>query len=75
MFELNQEVKNILGRPNFMCRSIANVLIKKGWDIKEKAEDEQANVIYWMLTMYEKYGENWKEKAEEYLKSSERKEG
>lgn len=63
MFELNDETKDILGRPNFMCRNFAIALREKGWDIKEKAEDEQANVIYWMLTMYEKYGKEWRTEA------------
>ncbi len=68
MIEFDKEVKFILGRPNFTCGSIAQILRNKGEEIATKAEDEQAHVIYWMLTMYEEHGETWKTKAEEYLR-------
>jgi len=68
MFELNDETRWILGRPNFTCIHMANVLRKNGHEIAKKAEDEQAAVIYWMLTMYEKHGDNWRDEAEKWLK-------
>lgn len=70
MFELTVDVKEILGRPNFACAGIAGILRKKGIDIKTKAEDEQANVLYWMLTIYEEYGSNWKEECEKILRTT-----
>ena len=66
--EFNDEVKGILGRPNFTCASIAQVLRMKGQKIKTKAEDEQAAVLYWMLSMYMKHGNQWKAEGEAYLK-------
>jgi hypothetical protein len=67
MFELNDEVRWILGRPNFWCASAAQGLRKKGHQIKTRAEDEQAAVIHFMLTMYEKHGEGWRDHAIAYL--------
>jgi hypothetical protein len=60
MFELNDEVRWILGRPNFMCAPIAARLRKLGHVIDEKAEAEQAAVIYWMLSLYECHGDSWR---------------
>ncbi len=67
--DLNDEVRDILGRPNFTCINIAKRLREKGHEIKCKAEDEQAAVIYWMLSMYVKHGKQWKEEGEAYLKA------
>jgi hypothetical protein len=56
MMELNEDVRWILGRPCFWCGSIAQALRKCGFEIKPKAEDKQAVVIYWLLGLYEKHG-------------------
>lgn len=69
MIEFDDTVKEILGRPNFACAGIANVLRKKGFEIDYKAEAEQARVLYWMLEMYEKHGVDWKAECEKILKS------
>ena len=63
MVELDDEVRWILGRPNFTCGSTAQVLRILGHEIKTKAEDEQAAVMHWMLCLYEKHGGNWREEA------------
>jgi hypothetical protein len=68
MFELNEDIKEILGKPNFTCINIATILRSSGEDIKEKSEDEQACVIYFLLEMYEKHGKDWREKGNEHLK-------
>ena len=68
MFELNDDTKEILGKPNFTCINIATILRSSGEDIKEKAEDEQAHVIYFLLKMYEKHGKDWRVKGNEHLK-------
>jgi len=65
--DLNEDTKFILGRPNFWCGSIAPLLRESGYEIPKKAEDEQAYVIHWMLSIYEKHGESWKEKINTYL--------
>lgn len=61
MIKFDDEVKWILGRPNFMVCPVAHLFRKLGQKIKEKAEEEQAFVIYWMLCLYEKHGKNWRE--------------
>jgi len=67
MFELNDETRWILGRPNFTCAGIARDLRVLGQDIKQRAEDEQAAVIHWMLTLYEAHGAGWREAADRVL--------
>ena len=68
VIELNDETRWILGRPNFTCIGMANGLRARGHKIKNKAEDEQAAVIYWMLLMYIEHGDKWREHAVAYLK-------
>jgi hypothetical protein len=70
MFELNQETRWILGRPNFTLISHVRMLRLLGQEIPHKAEDEQAACIYWMLCLYEQHGENWRTEATKILKSA-----
>ena len=67
MFEFNEQIEFILGRPNFWCGAIAHKLVKLGHKIPTKAEAEQAAVIYWMLDLYEKHGDGWREEGEKIL--------
>ena len=67
MLKFDEEVKWILGRPNFSCIGIANALRKSGVSIEKKSEDEQAAAIYWMLEMYEMHGVNWRKAAGEFF--------
>ena len=67
-FELNEHTRLILGQPNFQCAHIARILRMTGREIKEKAEEEQAAAIYWMLEMYWQHGENWATAAEKDLR-------
>ena len=60
---LNDDMIWILGRPNFWCASVANVLRQDGQEIKTKAEHEQAAVIHWLLSLYLKHGEGWRDYA------------
>ncbi|MEN6464524.1 MAG: hypothetical protein ABFD62_05020 [Syntrophaceae bacterium] len=72
MFALNDETRWILGRPSFMVAKIAWRLKKLGlYEVATKAEDEQAVTIHWMLTLYEKYGDNWRDEARKILSSTE----
>jgi len=56
---LNDDLREILGRPNFACTRIAAVLRIGGADIAGKAEAEQATVIHWMLSKYSTHGADW----------------
>jgi hypothetical protein len=64
---LDDETRWILGRPNFICGPIARDLRRAGHQIDEKAEDEQAAVILWMLNLYLKHGRAWRNKATEFF--------
>ncbi|MBD9433213.1 hypothetical protein IB257_25020 [Achromobacter sp. ACM03] len=63
--ELNADLIDILGRPNFTCIRIAQLLRLSGVEIKKKAEAEQATVIHYLLGFYLKHGSQWAEKAGE----------
>lgn len=56
---LEGDLVEILGRPNFQCSSLANALRLKGKDIPFKSEEEQAAVLYLLLSCYLKDKENW----------------
>lgn len=61
--DMDEHLLQILGRPNFWCSPIASVLRHGGAEIRRKAEDEQAVVIHWLLTLYLKHGAKWWEVA------------
>lgn len=67
--QFDSEVRQILGTPNFACGGIAKRLRELGIESKTKAEDEQATVIYWMLSLYTEHGDNWREEGDKILKS------
>lgn len=54
---------DILGRPNFDCIAIARRLRKAGWDIPPRSENEQAEVIYFLLRHFALSGENYIDSA------------
>lgn len=66
--DMDEHLLQILGRPNFRCAHIAQVLRLDGAEIRRKAEDEQAVVIHWMLTLYLAHGAKWWEVATEEVK-------
>ncbi len=69
--ELDDEVRFILGRPCFTVAKIARRLHELGiYEVKTKAEDEQAVALHWMLTLYARYGKEWRTKLEQSLNNS-----
>ncbi len=64
---LNADLIDILGRPNFTCIRLAQLLRLSGVEIVKKAEAEQATVIHHLLGFYLKHGNQWAEKADEDL--------
>ncbi|MFQ6574172.1 hypothetical protein [Pseudomonas sp. UM16] len=68
--ELTDDLREILGRPNFTCHYIAQALRQMGRTIAKKSEDEQATVIHWMLGHYLKYGADWRQHASDELKAA-----
>jgi len=63
--ELNADLIDILGRPNFTCIRLAQLLRLSGVEIATKAEAEQATVIHYLLGFYLKHGSEWAEMADE----------
>lgn len=73
--ELNADLIEILGRPNFACGRIAATFRAAGRTIKTRAEDEQAFVLHWLLGLYLKHGAGasgteWRDRAEEELRAA-----
>jgi len=66
----DDDVKWILGRPNFTLINIARALRISGQEIPNKAEDEQAHSIYWMLEMYVMHGKNWRKACNGFLEQA-----
>lgn len=60
---LDDEMRDILGRPCFTLIVMAQLLRGMGHDIKTRAEDEQAASIHWMLDLYMKHGSEWRTEA------------
>lgn len=58
---LDDDLIEILGRPNFACAQLATLLRAGGHVIKNKAEHEQAAVIHFLLGHYLKHGKDWHE--------------
>jgi len=75
MIELSKEQISVLGRPNFACARIAQVLIRTGVyaPVRANAEYEQAVFIHWASGLVEQHGEKWAEVADRLLCDYERK--
>lgn len=71
---LDDDLRYILGRPNFWCNSLANALRAMGQEIARKAEEEQAAVIHWLLKAYFEHGPGWREAVEKMLAAEREKE-
>lgn len=68
---LNDELVDILGRPNFTCGPLARSLRELlGHQIERKSEHEQAACIHWMLGLYLEHGSQWAAKGNEILKAA-----
>jgi hypothetical protein len=59
----------ILGRPNFWCANLAQMLRNEGREIPLKAEAEQAAVIHWMLEFYLADSLNWRQNMDRAIKN------
>ncbi|HHY0482701.1 hypothetical protein [Vibrio parahaemolyticus] len=65
--KLNDDMKFILGRPNFWCGGVAPALRAHGYEIPAKAEEEQAAVIHFLLNQYLTHGDEWRDKTTDIL--------
>lgn len=58
--ELNEQTRWILGLVNYKCYQYANWIRTLGHPVsEEKVTHQQADVLHFMLNLYEKYGDNW----------------
>lgn len=57
--ELTDDLREVLGWPCFKCGPIAHLMRAAGAEIKPKAEDEQAVVLHWFVTLVLKHGSDW----------------
>jgi hypothetical protein len=64
---LTNDLRWILGRPNFACHAEAEMLRREGVTIATKSEHEQAAVVHWMLRLYLQHGEKWRDEAQKYV--------
>ncbi len=70
IIKLNKKIQFIFDRRNFGSEIIPLFLRPPGYEIPDKAEDEQAHVIHWILCFYAKHGEAWKDEADKVLNKS-----
>jgi len=68
--KLTDDLREILGRPNFTCHHIAKALRVMGLTIAPKSDDEQAVVIHWLLGHYLKHGADWRKLAAAELEAA-----
>lgn len=71
---LDDDLRFILGRPNFWCYHLANALRAMGQEIARKAEEEQAAVIHFLLKAYFEHGPGWRDAVEKILAAEREKE-
>lgn len=64
---MDDDLLFILGRPNFMCGTVAQIMRASGIEIKENSEDEQAHVLLLMLNAYLQHGKDWKTHMEQQV--------
>lgn len=58
--EMNDDLLAILGKPNFVCGPIAQLMKAAGVAaVRPRSEDEQAHVLLWLLRLYLEHGHAW----------------
>jgi hypothetical protein len=65
--QMDDDLREILGMPNFACAPIAGGFRAAGFQIAHKAESEQAFVLDWLIGIYLKHGADWRKAAGERL--------
>lgn len=68
--ELTEELRYIFGMMCFQCITYAQALRGMGHTIANKAEDEQAATIHWMLGHYLSDPDNWRTNAIAEIKAA-----
>jgi len=62
------EVKEVLSWMCFQCIGICQAFRAAGHEIKTRAEDEQAFVLHWLLTLALEHGPGWRKAAADQIR-------
>lgn len=65
--ELTPELREVLGIMIFQTSPIAHAFQRAGEPIKRRAEDEQAFVLHWLVTLALEHGADWRRVAVDRL--------
>lgn len=65
---LDDDLSDLLGRPNFMCAGMAQALRVQGFDIPNRSENEQAAVLHFLLSHYLADSKEWRRTAATVLR-------
>ncbi|MBO2947093.1 hypothetical protein J4754_04165 [Burkholderia pseudomallei] len=65
--DLTDTLRHVLGFPNFRCAPYAHLMRDSGANIETRAEDEQAQVLHWLVKLVLDHGDRWADAAEEDL--------
>lgn len=65
--ELTDDLRDILSMMMWNTGPIAHALRAGGVEIKTRAEEEQAHVMHWLITLALEHGAAWREKASERI--------
>jgi hypothetical protein len=66
---LDEELRHILGKPCFALINIAELLRFDGYAIRQRAEDEKAVCLHWLLGLYFQRGAAWADEGDKQLKA------
>lgn len=65
--EMTPELREILGMMIFNSGPLAHAFRAAGYDIKPRAEDEQAFILHWLIGLALEHGAEWKRHAADAL--------
>ncbi|WP_070106461.1 hypothetical protein [Burkholderia plantarii] len=65
--DLTEDLRHVLGFPNFRCSPYAHLMRDAGANIQRKSEDEQAHVLHWLVKLVIDHRERWADVAEEEM--------
>ncbi|MBB3315150.1 hypothetical protein FHT77_000992 [Rhizobium sp. BK181] len=66
--DLTDDLREILSMMMWTTGPIAHALREGGQDIKRKAEDEQAEVMHWLIGLALEHGSEWRAKASDRIR-------
>lgn len=67
--DLTDDLRDILSMMMWTTGPIAHALRDGGQDIKRKAEEEQAEVMHWLLGLALEHGSEWRAKASDRIRT------